>query len=118
MLHILPGEDLSSVAEPPNNIVSGTPLTRTLNGYESSDGLTFCGTWMATVGAWRVSYDEWEHCHILSGRMSLTPDGGTPVQFGPGDSFVIEPGFSGIWTVIEDMAKTYVIRLPEPAAHG
>jgi uncharacterized cupin superfamily protein len=67
---------------------------------------------MATVGAWRVSYDEWEYCHILSGRMSLTPDGGAPVQFGPGDSFVIEPGFRGVWTVIEDMAKTYVIRLP------
>jgi uncharacterized cupin superfamily protein len=50
--------------------------------------------------------------------MSLTPDGGAPVQFGPGDSFVIEPGFNGVWSVIEDMAKTYVIRLPQAAAHG
>lgn len=112
MLYSLPRPAGDIGSQPPQNIVAGTPQTQTLNGYESADGLTFCGTWMATVGAWRVSYDEWEYCHILSGRMSLTPDGGAPVQFGPGDSFVIEPGFRGVWTVIEDMAKTYVIRLP------
>ena len=118
MLHRLVRPDPAPSAEPPRNIVSGAPMTQTLNAYESPDGLTYCGIWTATIGAWRVTYDEWEYCQILSGQMSLTPDGGAAQRFGPGDQFVIEPGFSGVWTVLEDMSKSYVIRLPNGSGHG
>ena len=118
MLHRLVSPDPAPAAEAPRNIVSGAPLTQTLNAYESADGLTFSGIWTATVGAWRVNYDEWEYCQILSGQMSLTADSGEVQTFGPGDRFVIEPGFSGVWTVLEDMSKSYVICLPRPTDHA
>jgi uncharacterized cupin superfamily protein len=31
-------------------------------------------------------------------------------RFGPGDSFVIEPGFAGVWRVIAPMKKRFVVR--------
>jgi uncharacterized cupin superfamily protein len=29
----------------------------------------------------------------------------------PGDSFVIEPGFTGVWRVVELMPKRFLVRL-------
>jgi uncharacterized cupin superfamily protein len=41
----------------------------------------------------------------------LTEDGGDPVHVRAGDSFVIRPGFAGVWDVVETTLKDYVIRL-------
>jgi uncharacterized cupin superfamily protein len=58
-----------------------------------------------------VRYDEWEFCHMLEGVCELVPDdGGDAKRFGAGDSFVIEPGFVGVWRVIAPMKKRFVIR--------
>jgi uncharacterized cupin superfamily protein len=35
-----------------------------------------------------------------------------PRRLSAGDCFVIEPGFTGIWEVVETTTKHYVIRLP------
>ena len=75
------------------------------------DGSLFCGLWQSTPGAWRVSYSEWEYCHILSGHSVLTEDGRESVILRAGDSIVIRPGFTGIWDVVETTLKDYVIRL-------
>ena len=99
-----------------DRLVSGDPLHRTWN-LEDRDGL-FCGIWDSTPGAWRVVYDEWEYCRILSGRSVLTGDDGSRLEVGPGDSFVIPPGFTGVWEVIETTRKDYVIRLLRPDAGG
>ena len=56
--------------------MKGDPRFRTWNA-EERDGL-YAGVWEATPGAWRVTYDEWEFCHILSGVSVLTEDGGAP----------------------------------------
>jgi uncharacterized cupin superfamily protein len=93
----------------PSRIVTGDPRFRTWN-LEERDGL-YAGIWEATPGAWRVTYDEWEFCHILSGLSVLTEDGGTPRRLKAGDAFVIRPGFTGVWEVVETTRKEYVIRL-------
>ena len=102
-----PSED----APKPDRIVEGSPRSRTWNAYESADGKTFGGVWESTPGSWHVVYEEWESCTLLSGRSIVTPDGGEPIALGPGDSLILEPGFTGIWTVVETTRKTYVIRL-------
>lgn len=93
----------------PTRLVSGDPVHRTWN-LEERDGL-YAGIWESTPGAWRIAYDEWEYCRILSGRSVLRPDDGAPFEVGPGDSFVIRPGFAGIWEVLATTRKDYVIRL-------
>lgn len=81
----------------------------TWNAEEAEGGL-YAGIWEATPGKWRVEYDEWEFCHILSGISILTEEGGEAHTLKAGDSFVIRPGFKGTWEVVETTRKQYVIR--------
>ncbi|QUD89111.1 cupin domain-containing protein [Phenylobacterium montanum] len=109
----IPGQ-AEPVTEPvaPDRLLEGHPVTETRNAYEKGEH-TYVGEWAAGEGAWRVAYDEWEFCHILSGVCELVPDDGEAMRFCAGDSFVIEPGFAGVWRVLEPMRKRYVIRLGE-----
>ena len=93
----------------PDRLIAGTPRFRTWN-LEERDGL-YAGIWEATPGKWAIFYDEWEYCRILSGRSIITEDGGAALEVGPGDSFVLRPGFRGTWEVLETTRKDDVIRL-------
>jgi uncharacterized cupin superfamily protein len=92
-----------------DRLISGDPKFTTWN-LEEKDGL-YCGIWQSTPGKWRMSYDEWEYCRILSGVSIVTEDGGAPMSVTAGDSFILRPGFSGTWEVVETTTKDYVIRL-------
>ena len=96
-------------APAPEKVVAGEPKFTTWN-VEERDGL-YCGIWEATPGKWRISYDEWEYCRILSGVSVLTEEGGEAVTVRAGDSFILRPGFKGTWEVLETTRKDYVIRL-------
>jgi uncharacterized cupin superfamily protein len=93
----------------PEKVVSGDPVFTTWN-IEDRDGL-YAGIWQSTPGAWRVSYDEWEYCHIREGLSVLKADDGSEITLRAGDSFLIRPGFKGVWEVKETTVKDYVIRL-------
>jgi uncharacterized cupin superfamily protein len=99
-------------APQPERIIAGAPTFRTWTFEEGADGKTFAGVWESTVGAWRISYDEWEYCSILSGVSIVTRDGEAPRRFEAGDAFVIQPGFVGTWEVVETTRKLFVVRLP------
>jgi uncharacterized protein len=89
-------------------VILGDPVHTAWN-MEDCDGL-YAGIWESTPGKWRISYDEWEFCHILSGVSVITEDGGEERRVGVGDSFILRPGFKGTWEVIETTRKEYVIR--------
>lgn len=93
----------------PSKVLSGDPVHTTWS-VEERDGL-FCGIWQSTPGKWRVSYDEWEYCTILSGISIVTQDGQTANMVVAGDRFILRPGFKGTWEVIETTQKDYVIKL-------
>lgn len=92
----------------PGKIIAGDPVHTSWN-IEDRDGL-YCGIWQSTPGTWRVAYSEWEYVRIREGVSVLTEDGGTPVTLRAGDSYIIRPGFSGTWQVVETTVKDYVIR--------
>jgi uncharacterized protein len=94
----------------PERVISGDPVHTTWN-HEERDGL-WCGIWRSTPGKWRISYDEWEYCRIISGLSVITQDGGASRIVRAGDSFIIRPGFTGTWEVMETTTKDYVIRMP------
>lgn len=97
---------------PPERIVSGQPRHLTWNVETTPDEALFAGMWESSPGAWRVEYDEWEFCSIVSGVSILREDGEAPKTVQAGDSFVLRPGFRGVWEVVETTRKLYVIRLP------
>ncbi|MEZ5872624.1 MAG: cupin domain-containing protein [Nitratireductor sp.] len=94
---------------PADRIVGGEPRFTTWN-VEERDGL-YAGIWQSTPGSWRIQYDEWEYCRILSGVSIIREEGGEVREVKAGDSFILQPGFRGIWEVVETTRKEYVIRL-------
>ena len=94
----------------PSKVLAGDPVHTTWN-IEEREGL-YCGLWQSTPGAWRVDYAEWEYIRILEGHSVLRGDDGSETHLRAGDSWVIRPGFTGVWEVIETTLKDYVILLP------
>ena len=41
--------------------------------------------------------------------IELTEEGRQPVTYRKGDSFVMKPGYRGVWKTIETVRKIYVI---------
>ena len=93
-----------------DRLIAGSPRFRTWNVEEAEGGL-YAGVWEATPGKWRISYDEWEYFHILSGYSVVTEENGEAHHLRAGDRMVLRPGFKGTWEVVETTRKDYVIRL-------
>ena len=83
----------------------------TLWGVTSDeDGSLVTGIWETTPGKWRVEYrDKWEFCTIVAGELRVTEEGGPSVVYRAGDSFVMKPGFTGVWRTLETVRKIYVV---------
>jgi uncharacterized protein len=101
----------------PARLAPGSPLPEQFvrNAYTDASGRFFAGIWRSSVGAWRVSYTENELCVLTAGRVRVSDDHGRQWTFGPGDSFVMPSGFTGLWEVLEPAQKFYAIYEP-PAA--
>jgi uncharacterized cupin superfamily protein len=92
----------------PDKVTQGDPVHTTWN-LDEVDGL-YAGIWQSTPGAWKVSYAEWEYIYIHSGHSILRARDGTATHLRAGDSYLIRPGFEGVWEVVETTLKDYVIR--------
>ena len=90
-------------------MVSGSPRQQVWNAFSDPEGRFHVGRWASTPGAWRVSYDERELCHLLTGVVRLTDDQGAQRTYRAGDTFMVNKGFSGTWEVIESCSKIYAI---------
>ena len=107
---------LTPAGDPPwepvaaEKITRGQPQTRTWVHYEDPARKLSAGEWEASPGCWRIAYTEWEYVVVRSGRCVITGDDGSRITAGPGDAFIIEPGFAGTWEVCEPMRKHWVIR--------
>ena len=90
-------------------LIAGAPHFKTWAQDEAKGDLVHTGVWEATPGETRsIKGETFEFCHILSGKIEITPDGGAPITFKAGDSFVMKPGFTGVWKTIETVRKIYV----------
>lgn len=92
----------------PERVREGAPVTETKLDFEH-DARVFAGEWSASAGAWTVTYEEWEFCHLIEGVCELVSADGTVARYEAGDSFIIEPGFTGLWRVIEPMKKRFAV---------
>lgn len=95
---------------PAEKLIHGTPQVRTVVLYENASQKLSAGTWEASPGKWRVAYSEWEYVEVVSGTCLVEGDDGQQIAAGPGDKFVIEPGFTGTWEVLSAMQKNWVVR--------
>jgi len=94
----------------PERLISGAPEFSTWAMDESRSGQIKSGVWQATPGETRsIKGETFEFCHILEGVVEITEDGQPPVTYRAGDSFVMKPGFSGVWKTIVTVRKFYVV---------
>lgn len=63
--------------------------------------------WTKEVSKFPWTYDEAETCYLLEGEVIVTPDGGQPVQIGPGDLVTFPSGLSCTWDVRAPVRKHY-----------
>lgn len=115
--HIIPvallGEGIGEEA-PAERIVKGSGLSRSWNAFSGTDGRFHVGHWQSEPGVRRVVCTETELCVILEGRVRLTDAAGAVAEFGPGEAFVIAPGFRGSWESIGRVTKIYAVLEPGP----
>jgi len=94
------------------SVEAGNPEMESYFQFQSDDNRVICGTWTSTVGKYRTLYEHptmHEFVHLIEGRIIITPDNGKPVTLNPGDAYVIEPGFAGVWDVVEPVRKHFVL---------
>ena len=111
MPHLLPVTRADCTPETsrpdPAKVISGDPVHTTWPVEER--GNIFAGLWHSTPGKWHVSYDEWEYFRLLEGVSVITDADGHATTVRAGDAFIIRPGFSGTWEVLDATLKDYVI---------
>ncbi|RVD55595.1 cupin domain-containing protein [Mesorhizobium sp. M2D.F.Ca.ET.185.01.1.1] len=90
-------------------VVEGRPTMQTAVQHTTEDGKVMSGTWRASPGTYHATYTDYEFVHMIAGRIIITPDGGEPVEVGPGDAFVVEADFKGTWKILEPVIKHFVV---------
>ena len=89
---------------------SSTGSSDSSDSSESPDeGGPETGIWQCTAGPSYWVQEENEFVYILSGSLTVTPDGGKPATFGAGDCAMFPRGWRGTWDLHETVRKVYVL---------
>ncbi len=63
--------------------------------------------WTKEVSEFPWEYDAEETCYVLEGRVTVTPEGGEPVEIGAGDLATFPKGMRCTWRVDAPIRKHY-----------
>ena len=63
--------------------------------------------WSCEASTFPWTYEDKETCLILEGSVTVTPEGGEPVDFSAGDLVEFPKGMSCIWHVKQAVRKHY-----------
>ena len=101
--------DIGPFAAKPTSF-EGDQQEASVDLWSSPDGRMSLGVWECTPGRFTADRSgSTEFCHFLSGRVEMTHPDGTVQTFGPGDAITLPQGWKGVWRVVEQVRKIYVI---------
>lgn len=63
--------------------------------------------WEKEASTFPWTYDSTEVCYILEGRVTVTPEGGEPVEIGEQDLVTFPAGMQCTWEIHESISKHY-----------
>ena len=93
----------------PDRLIAGSPAFKTWLQDTAKEGRVNTGVFEATPGETHsIKGTTYEFCHIISGVIEIEEKGGETKTYRTGDSFVMKPGFVGVWRTIETVRKIYV----------
>lgn len=70
-------------------------------------GILHCPTWSKEPSSFPWTYSEQETAYVLEGEVTVTPNGGEPINFGKGDLVIFPSGLSCTWHVKKALKKHY-----------
>ncbi|HEX8827086.1 MAG TPA: cupin domain-containing protein [Xanthobacteraceae bacterium] len=95
---------------PAGVLLSGNGDTKAWSALNTPDGVVTSGVWESEAFSKKKSHpDSMEFCYILEGNVRLADNKGGVALFGPGDAFIVEPGFDGVWESLNRVRKYFVI---------
>ena len=97
-------EDWGPLAE-----ATGEPMQTSGHTLWTGENGAEAGVWQCTPGPSHWVLETNEFVHVISGSMTVTPEGGEPFDVGPGGTFVVPVGWVGDWLIHETLRKVYVI---------
>ncbi|WP_375741331.1 cupin domain-containing protein [Pseudomonas boanensis] len=99
-----------SSSTPDPILLSGNGVTTAWSFFQADDESVLCGVWESAPFSKRKSHpDEMEFCYLIEGQVKISDLQGNSSVFNAGESFVVEPGFDGIWESTTRVRKYYVI---------
>jgi len=105
--------DVGEPLESSRTLADKIPATKTEDetATEEPTVVLSCGSASCTPGGWRNRdpQSETEAFYLLKGFGCLTDIDGTRHYFGPGDTVVVPPGWSGRWDVAEDLHRIWFV---------
>ncbi|MBT8116215.1 MAG: cupin domain-containing protein [Gammaproteobacteria bacterium] len=63
--------------------------------------------WEKEVSRFDWTYDTQETCYLIAGSVTVTPEGGAPVNITTGDYVIFPAGMSCVWDISEPVSKHY-----------
>lgn len=98
-------EDWGALEEATGPEMSTSGITMWKNEATAAES----GIWECTPGPSHWELETNEFVHVLSGAMTVTEDGGEPVNLVAGDTVMFPNGWKGTWHIHETLRKLYVI---------
>lgn len=89
---------------PPEDIVSGDPVSSIAILWHSDDNTHYNGVWHCTPGVFWLTSPAETIC-LVEGRVTITPEGGEAVTVLPGEVVFIPEGTRALWDVHETVKK-------------
>lgn len=71
-------------------------------------GVTDWPIWSKEISIFPWHYDSTETCYFLEGDVTVTPEGGEPVQMGKGDLVTFPSGMDCTWEIRLPVRKHYI----------
>ena len=71
-------------------------------------GVYSWAVWKKEVSTFPWTYEKAESCYILSGEVTVTPDGGEPVLIKKGDLVHFSKGLSCQWQITQAIKKHFL----------
>lgn len=95
----------------PDRLVRGNPRRTTWTHCSNPALGSDAGLWACEPGAWNIAFpaDKEEFFCVLEGKIRITDARGHAETFGPGESCVIPPGFTGTFEVLEAVRKYFYV---------
>jgi len=105
----IPDEKLDQLG--PVKVPLSAPAARLIGHryIDEAPGIDSMGIWECSPGRWRRTIMQEEIAHFLKGRAIFTPEGGEPVEIVAGDTVWFPKNSRGVWDIVEDSRKVYVV---------